>query len=126
MEKKVLGLFFMFLILFLLGCTQENLNQTSNIEKQKENKETTTNTNNIEEKLTETIGYIQSKTSDSTWVASKPNDKANGIVFDLTDIDEKVVSKLKVGQKVKVTHYQDMQYSDPMQGLAVKIELIEE
>ncbi|MEM1506387.1 DUF3221 domain-containing protein [Domibacillus sp. 8LH] len=78
------------------------------------------------EDLSKTNGYIQSKKSTSIWISSEPDDKKNGTVFDITAIDKNKVSELKTGQKVQVTHYSDLMYSNPAQGTAVEIELLEE
>ncbi|WP_050180570.1 DUF3221 domain-containing protein [Domibacillus robiginosus] len=78
------------------------------------------------EDLSTTTGYIQSKNTTSIWITSKPGDKKNGTIFDIAAIDKNKTSALKTGQKVQVTHYSDLMYTNPAQGTAVEIELLEE
>ncbi|MCI2256431.1 YobA family protein [Domibacillus sp. PGB-M46] len=71
-------------------------------------------------------GYIQNKDSATIWVTSKPDDKKSGIIFDIKAIDQTETAALKTGQKVQVTHDADLIFSDPAQGTAVEIKVLEE
>ncbi|MEM1505279.1 DUF3221 domain-containing protein [Domibacillus sp. 8LH] len=71
-------------------------------------------------------GYIQNEDSATIWVTSKPDDKKNGIIFDIKSMDQAKAAALKTGQKVQVTHDADLMFSDPAQGTAVEIEVLEE
>jgi hypothetical protein len=115
--KKKIGFMLCIPLLFLMVLTYDTQPEQAESEP-KENDSSIT--------LSETTGYIQNQNSESTWVVSEPDANAKGIIFDITDIDQKTVSKLKAGQKVKVIHYSHLAYSDPAQGMAIKIEIIEE
>ncbi|MCM3789326.1 YobA family protein [Domibacillus indicus] len=71
-------------------------------------------------------GYVQSKDAATLWVTSKPDDKKSGIIFDIKAIDQTKAAALKTGQKVQVTYDADLMFSDPAQGTAVKIDVLEE
>ena len=137
-HKLLTGLFCVLIIISLLGCTKAISEQSSsNNENQTEKNPKPTTTNKSEEKLSETIGFIQSKSSESILVAAtkeelksetkaNSNDISKGIIFDISAINENIISNLSVGQRVKVKHYSNLAYSSPPQGKALEVILLEE
>lgn len=99
----------------ILTLPAEKVEVIRNSEEAKSNEEVSTFT-----------GYVQSKDSETLWVTSKPDDKKNGIIFDIKAIDQTKAAALKTGQKVQVTHDADLMFSDPAQGTAVEIDVLEE
>ncbi|WP_100403546.1 DUF3221 domain-containing protein [Bacillus sp. FJAT-42315] len=138
-KKLIISTLFLLLMLSLLGCSEETPNQQSNTKKESES---TKNLANVKESVSsdeieKTIGYIEEISSDTIKFRVDPSikeaessiqnsDSSDPVIFKLQKVDENISSKLKAGQKVKVTHYSSFEYSDPLQGTATDIEILEE
>lgn len=121
-------IFLLFSLLLLTSC-----DSTTQYEKDKE-PSTAVSKENVEsdENLSTSEGYIvKINKEESIWFSSAPEAKIEegvffGTVYDITDIDKSVVSKLEVGLKVKVTHGLEQTGSLPSLDTAKEIEIIKE
>ncbi|WP_186673933.1 hypothetical protein [Sporosarcina sp. BP05] len=123
-RKITLTLFF--LIIFLTGCMQEeSIDSIKNIDNQNSDKqELQPQKSNVS-----TIGYIQTIDSEEIWVTleANPETKNSGVIVDITGIEEENISKLVIGQKVKVINHKQMIHpSNPAREKADAIEIIKE
>ncbi len=96
---------------------------------------------NDEEKLVETTGIIenvgihQDKTTNTltilpleqNWMEEGSQEKAflEVIIFDVSRIDDTILSTLKKGRKIKIVHPTSFAYMSPMLGFAFELEILE-
>lgn len=108
--------------LFLVGCTEVADNTPSNIEKKHEQKLDKDTSQKIEIKNHDyvDIGFIDAVGSNSLSLAH--NGKVD-MFYDVKSIDKEKLSKLKVGQKIKIYGIGIVHQSLPGHGEAIDVEI---
>lgn len=110
-----------FVLLSLTACNNESME----VNREKETNQQETNDQSLEE-TEQTVGYIMGIRSDIIDFSEENNANEVSMMFEMKKVDQAVTSKLKVGQKVRVTYSLPVNYSNPPIATPIEFEVIAE